>query len=108
MRHKIGSLLVRREQNQVSQTFDNHGRDLDQISVSALDALLHELVDVTMQAVGHRSSWSLTRPDGLTQPAMLLMLVPSLTWVAAAFVLCMLKSYKSDSFAPPHSLLLCA
>jgi len=100
MRHKIGLLLLRREQNQVGQTFDHHRGQLPEVG-TALDALSHELVDVTMQTVGHRSSWSLTRPDGLTQPAMLLMLVPSLTWVAAAFVLCMLEFCKSDSFAPP-------
>src|SRR3954447_5201375 len=54
MRQEAGAILVGREQHKVGHALGHHGRDLDQIVGPALNVLTHEVVDVTMQAVGHR------------------------------------------------------
>ena len=56
MRQQIAAILLGREQHEVREALDHHGRDLDQIAVPALDTPLHEVVDVAVQTIGHRAS----------------------------------------------------
>src|SRR4051812_22698074 len=60
MRQEVRSILLGREQHEIGHALGHHGRDLDQIVGPALDVLLDEVVDVTMEAIGHRilPSWS--------------------------------------------------
>src|SRR3954454_11610772 len=53
MRQEGGAILLGREQHEIGHALGHHGRDLDQIVGPALDVLLNEVVDVTMEAVGH-------------------------------------------------------
>jgi hypothetical protein len=53
MRHQIGLIAFGREQDQIGEALDDHGCHLDEVCVAALKALLHELVDLTVQTVGH-------------------------------------------------------
>jgi hypothetical protein len=53
MRHQVGPVTFGREQNQVGKALDHHGSHLGEVSITALKALLHELIDVTVQTVGH-------------------------------------------------------
>src|SRR3954465_6709514 len=54
MRQEAAAILLGREQNQIGHALRHHGRDLDQIVGPALDVLSHEVVDVAVQAIGHR------------------------------------------------------
>src|SRR3954452_4600067 len=60
IRHQVGLLGLGREQNEVGETFDHHRRKLPQVGLAALEALLHELVNVTVQAVRHLAPLSLS------------------------------------------------
>src|SRR4051812_9051138 len=55
IRHEVGLLVFRREENEIGQAVDYHGSDFPDIGIAALEALLHELVDVAVQAIGHRA-----------------------------------------------------
>src|SRR3954464_7344843 len=57
---QVGLLGLRREQNEISEAFDHHRRKLPHVGLAALQAPLHELVDVTMQAVRHLAPLSLS------------------------------------------------
>src|SRR4051794_23168388 len=61
MRHEVGAILIRREQHEVGEALGHHGRDLSEIIGAALDVLSHEFVDVTVQAVRHRTPPDLKR-----------------------------------------------
>src|SRR3954452_25430007 len=61
IRHEVWSLVFRREQDEVGEALNQHGGYLPQVGVAALQALLHELIDVTMQALGHLAFPSLSR-----------------------------------------------
>src|SRR4051812_49346924 len=54
MRQEVCAILLGREQHEVGQALGHQGRDLNQIAGPALDVLSHEVVDVAMEAVGHR------------------------------------------------------
>src|SRR5215203_4752459 len=54
MREQGGTILLWREQHEVGQALGHHGRDLPEIIGAALDVLLNEVIDVAVQAVGHR------------------------------------------------------
>jgi hypothetical protein len=41
------------EQDQVGEALGHQGRHLDEVGIAALKALLNELIDVTVQTVGH-------------------------------------------------------
>src|SRR3954471_16892874 len=60
---QVGLLGLRREQNEISEAFDHHRRKLPHVGLAALQAPLHELVDVTMQAVRHLAPLSLSRSN---------------------------------------------
>jgi hypothetical protein len=53
MRHQVGSIALRREQDQVGKPLDHHGCHLGEVGFAALKAILHELIDLTVQTVGH-------------------------------------------------------
>jgi hypothetical protein len=53
MRHQIGPVAFGCEQDQVGEALADHGCHLDEVCVAALKAILHELVDLTVQTVGH-------------------------------------------------------
>jgi hypothetical protein len=53
MRHQVGPVAFGREQNQVGEALDPYGSHFDEVGVAALKALLYELIDVTVQTVGH-------------------------------------------------------
>jgi hypothetical protein len=52
MRHQVGPVTFGREQNKVGEALDHHGCHLEEVCVAALKALLHELIDLTVQTVG--------------------------------------------------------
>src|SRR5215207_6763280 len=55
MRQEGGAILLGREQYEVGEALGHHGGDLPEVIGAALDVLLHEFVDVTVQAIGHRA-----------------------------------------------------
>src|SRR3954447_10819504 len=69
IRHQVGSLVFGREQDEVGETFDHHGGQLPQVAVAALQAPLHELVDVTMQALGHLAPLFLNQSNAAHEEA---------------------------------------
>src|SRR4051812_40230031 len=60
MRQEVRSILLGCEQHEIGHALGHHGRNLNQIVGPALDVLSYELVDVAVQAVGHRVLTSLS------------------------------------------------
>src|SRR5262245_55605454 len=52
VRHELGVILPGREQDEIDETFGNHGGEPRDVAVAAIDALLHDLIDVAVQAIG--------------------------------------------------------
>ena len=61
IRHELRLIGLRGEQDQVGEALDDAGRKVCKIGVGALEMLLHEIVDVAVQAIGHVSSLAMRR-----------------------------------------------
>ena len=49
----LGCSLSGGKQNKVSEAFNYHGCDLGQVGTAALHALVHELIELAVQALAH-------------------------------------------------------
>ena len=65
MRYQVGLIARWCEEDEVGKALDDHRRHLDNVCVAIRKALLHKLVDVTVQTVGHTSLRILAR-GGMT------------------------------------------
>src|SRR3954447_1218227 len=54
MRKQVGAILLGCEEHEVGHALGHQGRDLHEVVGPALDVLSHEVVDVAVQAIGHR------------------------------------------------------
>lgn len=59
--HELRLIALRREQDEFREAFDHHRGQLGQVGIAALDSLLHQLIDLAVEAFGHHTFRSIYR-----------------------------------------------